>query len=155
EVRIKKGLTYGAFSSFTPRRFSGVFTAGTFTRTEATVEAAKLVVNLMDKMSSGEISPEELDFSRDYLSGVYPIETETAEQVADRVLVSAAFDLPADCNSTYPERVRAVTAGAVKQSAERYFTTRDLVIVLVGNVSAFRDALKKEFSAAEFVEMPF
>jgi len=106
EVRVKKGLTYGAFSSFTPRRFAGSFTAGTFTRTAATVEATKLVVDLMAKISSGDITPKELDFARDYLAGVYPIETETAEQVADRILTAAAFELPADYNSTYPERVR-------------------------------------------------
>jgi zinc protease len=154
EVRVKKGLTYGAFSSFTPRRFAGAFTAGTFTRTAATVEATKLVVDLMAKMSTGDITPKELDFARDYLAGVYPIETETAEQVADRVLTAAAFELPVDYNSTYPERVRSVSASDAKTIAQRYFTTKDLDIVLVGNVSQFRDELKKEFPGAQFTEIP-
>jgi zinc protease len=154
EVRVKKGLTYGAFSSFTPRRFAGVFTAGTFTRTAATVEATRLVVDLMSKMSTGDIAPKELDFARDYLAGVYPIETETAEQVADRVLTAAAFELPADYNSTYPERVRSVSATEAKAIAQRYFATKDLDIVLVGNVTQFRDELKKEFPSAQFTEIP-
>jgi len=153
EVRVKKGLTYGAFSSFTPRRFAGSFTAGTFTRTAATVEASKLVVDLMAKIATGDITPKELDFARDYLAGVYPIETETAEQVADRVLTAAAFELPADYNSTYPERVRSVSASDAKAIAQRYFTTKDLDIVLVGNVSQFRDELKKEFPGAQFTEI--
>jgi zinc protease len=154
EVRVKKGLTYGAFSSFTPRRFAGVFTAGTFTRTAATVEATRLVVDLMSKMSTGDIAPKELDFARDYLAGVYPIETETAEQVADRVLTAAAFELPTDYNSTYPERVRSVSATEAKAIAQRYFATKDLDIVLVGNVTQFRDQLKKEFPGAQFTEIP-
>jgi zinc protease len=153
EVRVKKGLTYGAFSSFTPRRFAGSFTAGTFTRTAATVEATKLVVDLMAKIATGDITPKELDFARDYLAGVYPIETETAEQVADRILTAAAFELPADYNSTYPERVRSVSASDAKTIAQRYFTTKDLDIVLVGNVSQFRDELKKEFPGAQFTEI--
>ncbi|MGB0002570.1 MAG: pitrilysin family protein [Candidatus Acidiferrales bacterium] len=153
EVRVKKGLTYGAFSSFTPRRYAGSFTAGTFTRTAATVEATKLVVDLMAKIATGDITPKELDFARDYLAGVYPIETETAEQVADRILTAAAFELPADYNSTYPERVRSVSASEAKAIAQRYFTTKDLDIVLVGNVSQFRDELKKEFPGAQFREI--
>jgi len=153
EVRVKKGLTYGAFSSFTPRRFAGSFTAGTFTRTAATVEATKLVVDLMAQIATGDITPKELDFARDYLAGVYPIETETAEQVADRVLTAAAFELPADYNSTYPERVRSVSASDAKTIAQRYFTTKDLDIVLVGNVSQFRDELKREFPGAQFTEI--
>jgi hypothetical protein len=96
-----------------------------------------------------------MDFSRDYLSGVYPIQSETAEQVAERVLTAAAFDLPADYNSTYPEKIRAVTPAQVKDMAQRYLTTNDLDLVLAGNVSAFRDALKKSFPDAKYDEIPF
>lgn len=154
EVRIKKGLTYGAFSSFSPHRYTGSFTAGTYTRTEATVEATKLVVDLIAKMSTGDVTQKELDFARDYLAGVYPIQSETAEQMTDRVLSAAAFDLPADYNRTYPDKVRAVTLAEANTMAQRYFTAKDIDIVLAGNASAFRDALKKEFPNAEFVEIP-
>jgi len=155
EVRIKKGLTYGAFSRLTAHRFAGSLTVGTFTRTEATVEATKLVVDLLSHMATGEVAPKEMDFARDYLAGVYPIESETAEQVADRVLTVAAFDLPADYNRTYPDRIRAVSAAQVKAAAQRYFATQDLDIVLVGNAGAFRPALKKEFPGAQYDEIPF
>jgi zinc protease len=155
EVRINKGLTYGANSSFSPHRYSGTFVVDTFTRTEATVEATKLVVDLISKMSAGDVTPKEMDFARDYLAGVYPIQSETAEQVADRVLTVAAFDLPADYNNTYPEKIRSVTSAQVREMAQRYLSTKDLDIVLAGNISAFRDALKKEFPNAEYVEIPF
>jgi hypothetical protein len=155
EVRIKKGLTYGAFSSFNPHRYAGSFSAGTFTRTAATVEATKLVADLVAKMSSSDVTPKEMDFARDYLAGAYPIESETSEQVADRVLSAAAFDLPADFNRLYPEKIRSVTPAQVHAVAQEYFTTKDLDIVLAGNVSAFRDALKKEFPDAQYIEIPF
>jgi zinc protease len=155
EVRIKKGLTYGASSAFTPHRFTGALAVETYTRTEATVDATKLVMDLLTGMSQGKISQKELDFARDYLAGVYPIESETAEQVADRVLTVAAFDLPADYNQTYPERIRATSLEQVQASARKYFAAGGLDIVLVGNVGAFRDALKKEFADAEITEIPF
>jgi zinc protease len=155
EVRIKKGLTYGASSSFTAHRFTGSLAVETYTRTEATVDATKLLMDLLTGMSQGKISQKELDFARDYLAGVYPIESETAEQVADRVLTVAAFDLPADYNQTYPVNIRATSLEQVQAAARKYFTTGDLDIVLVGNVSAFRDALKKQFAGAEITEVPF
>lgn len=155
EVRIKKGLTYGAYSSFDPHRYSGSFVVGTYTRTEATVEATKLVVDLIGKMSTGEVTSKEMDFARDYLAGVYPIQSETATQVADRVLTAAMFELPADYNRTYPERIRSVTPEQVRAMSQRYLATNDLDMVLVGNASAFRDALKKAFPNAKYVEMPF
>jgi len=155
EVRVKKGLTYSAYSSFNPHRYAGAFGVGTYTRTEATVEATKLVVDLIAKMSTGEVTQEELDFARDYLAGVYPIQSETAEQVADRVVAAAAFELPADYNSTYPDRIRSVTSAQVREMAQRYLSAKDLDIVLAGNVATFRDALKKAFPDAQYEEIPF
>jgi hypothetical protein len=38
---------------------------------------------------------------------------------------------------------------------QRYFTEKNLDIVLAGNVSAFRDDLKKQFPDAQFVEIPY
>ena len=155
EVRVRKGLTYGAYSSFGPHRYAGSFVVGTFTKTASTVEATRLIVNLLTKMSSGDVAPGELNFARDYLAGVYPIQSETAEQVANRVLTVAEFDLPKDYNSTYPERIRGVTLQQAREMAQRYLETKDLDIVLAGNVGAFRDALKKAFPSAQYVEIPF
>lgn len=155
EVRIKKGLTYDASSSLNAHRYAGSLSVNTFTRTETTVEALKLVMNLLGGMANGEITQQELNFARDYLAGVYPISCETAEQVADRVLIAAAFELPADYNQTYPAKVRAMSLDQVQATARKYFTVKDLDIVLAGNVGAFRDSLKKEFPDAQFVEIPF
>jgi len=155
EVRIHKGLTYGAYSRFDSRRQAGSFVALTFTRTEATAEATKLVVDLISKMASGEVTKEELAFARDYLAGVFPIQSETAEQVADRILTVAEYDLPADYNDTYREKVSAVGPEQVQAMAQRYFDVQDLHLVLVGNVKEFRDALKKDFPNASFEEIPY
>jgi zinc protease len=155
EVRVNKGLTYGAFSSATPHRYTGALTIGTYTRTEKTVEATKLAAELIAKMSTGDVTPKELDFARDYLAGVYPIQSETAEQVTERVLSAAAFELPEDYNRTYPDKVRGVTLAEANRMARRYFTEKDLDIVLAGNVSAFRDDLKKAFPNAQYVEIPY
>ena len=149
EVRVKKGLTYDAHSSFNPHRFAGSFAVATYTRTAATVEATKLVVDLISQMSTGDVTPKEMDFARDYLAGVYPIQSETAEQVANRVLTVAAFDLPADYNSTYPDKIRGVTSAQVREMAQRYLATKDLDMVLAGNVGAFRDALEESFPGCE------
>jgi len=155
EVRVKKGLTYGAFSSFRAQRYAGAFAVSTFTRTEATLEALRLVVDLIAHMSTGEVTPQEMDFARDYLAGVYPIQSETAERVADRVLTVAAYALPADYNRTYPDRIRAVTSAQVHDMAQRHLSASDLDIVLTGNVAGFRDALKKAFPDAKYDEIPF
>jgi zinc protease len=155
EVRQKKGLTYDAYSQFECHRLAGDFSASTFTRTSATVEAAKLVVDLIRNMSTGELGPRELDFARDYIAGVFPIQTETAEQVASRTLAVVQYGLPEDYNATYQQKVLAVSPAEVKKMAGRYFDANDLTIVLVGNVKEFRDAMHKAFPGAKYEELAF
>lgn len=155
EVRIKKGLTYGANSSFDANRFAGEFVAGTYTRTAATAEATKLVVDLIAKMSTGDVAPSELKFAQDYLSGVYPIQSETAGDIATRVLAAAEYGLPADYNQTYQQRILGVADSEVKEMAMRYFDPRDLDVVLVGNASQFLSAIKADFPDAQWEEIPF
>src|SRR5437899_294836 len=155
EVRQKKGLTYGASSGFNSHKLAGDFEASTSTRTEATVEATKLVVDLIGRMASGSVTPEELTFATDYLAGVFPIQSETPEQVAGRILAVAHFDLPADYNDTYQQKVREVGPEQVKAMATRYFDVADLDLVLVGNAGQFREALKKEFPNARSEEIAY
>lgn len=154
-VRVQKGLTYGASSSFGAHRTAGIFSAATFTRTEATVEATRLVVDLIAQMSTGDVTPAEMNFARDYLAGVYPIQSETADQVAGRVLTVAEFGLAGDYNDTYQRKILAVGADEVNIMAARYFDARNLDLVLVGNASQFRDGMKKAFSDAKWEEIPF
>ena len=155
EVRQKKGLTYGAYSGFEANKAGGSFSASTSTRTEATVEATKLMVDLIAKMATGEVTAAELDFARDYIVGVFPLQSETPGQVAARVLTMQEYGLAPDYYDTYREKVAATGPADVKRVAAQFFNTNNLEIVLSGNVSAFRDGVKKEFPGARFVEIPF
>ena len=155
EVRVKKGLTYGANSTFEAARFAGEFVADTFTRTEATAEATKLVIQLISQMSSGDVKPEELKFAQDYLSGVYPIQSETSAQVAERILTVAEFGLAPDYNDTYQQRILAVDDSGAKEMAAKYFNAQNLDIVLVGNAGNFLPAIKAGFPDAQWQEIPF
>ena len=154
EVRIKKGLTYGANTTFDSRLEAGSLMASTFTRTEATMDAVRLIMNLLQGMSKGDLKPEELSFAKDYLMGVYPIQTETPEQVANRVLMVAHYGLPADYNETYQSRIAGVTLAQANAEATKYYQTSSLDIVLAGNAAQFREDLKKEFPSASYDEIP-
>ena len=155
EVRVKKGLTYGASSAFEASRFAGDFVADTFSRTEKTADATKLVINLIAQMSSGDVQPQELKFAQDYLSGVYPIQSETAAQVATRILTVAEYGLPEDYNDTYQQKILGVTDEQIKQMAQKHFSGQNLDVVLVGNAAQFLPALKTDFPDAQWEQIPF
>jgi zinc protease len=153
-VRLKKGLTYDASSEFLSYRGAGNFVVSTFTRTEETVAATQLVMDEIRKMSSGDVTPEELDVARDFLAYVFPLHAETPEDVADRALGVAFYGLPADYLETYQTHIRSVSAADVKRIAQTYFDPSDIDLVLVGNVAGFRDALQKLLPDAKVIDIP-
>ena len=151
-MRIKKGLTYGANSVFDTLMEAGDLLASTFTRTETTVAAVQLVLDQIKGMASGNLKADELTFAQNYLVGVYPIQTETPDEVASRVLTVAHYGLPANYNETYQNRISGVTLQQANSEAAKYFQPSTLEIVLAGNAAQFRDNLKREFPDASYEE---
>jgi len=141
-LRAKEGLTYGASSAFSSARTAGFLRASSFTRTEETARAVNLLLDVMREFSANPATPEELREAKAYLSGVFAIQTETAEAVADRVLTSALHGLPADYWTTYRERIRALTAEDIAAAVRKHVSPDKLSIVAVGNASAFAKQLE-------------
>ncbi len=151
-IRQQKGLTYGAYAQLASRARAGGLSAGLSTHTETTVEALRLVVDLMAQMASGNVSPDELRFAKEYLVGAFPMQSETPEQIAGRILSLPLYGLPPDYFQHYRENLQAVTAAQVNALAPKYFGASNLSIVLVGNVAAFHDALKQAYPGATIEE---
>ncbi len=152
-IRVRRGLTYGANSGFATGLYAGDFIASTSTRTEATVDATKLVLEEIGRMATGEVTAAELSLAKDFLTGVFVIGSETPNQIAGRVTQAAFYGLPDDYNQKYPAAIRAVTAAQVKEVAAKYFSAGNQEVVLVGNAAAFREALRAAFPEARYDEI--
>jgi zinc protease len=153
-IRDSKGLILNANSSLAALRLAGSFVAAASAPTDQTVPALQFVIAQMGRMASGEFTEADLTRARRYLAGGYPIQMETPAQILTRVVTAAESGLPDDFNSTYLQKLDAVTLDELKPVAARYFETKNLDIVLVGNASAFTGDLKKAFPAAAFENVP-
>jgi predicted Zn-dependent peptidase len=141
-LRAKEGLTYGANSSIVSNRHAGLWGATSFTRTEETANAMKVMMEVVNDFRKNPATPAELSEATSYLSGVFAIQTETAAAVAGRVLTAALHGLPADYWQTYRDRVRKVTAADVSGAVQRHVRPDQITIVAVGNASAFAKGLE-------------
>lgn len=140
-LRAKEGLTYGANSSIESNRLAGMWNATSFTRTEETANAMKVMLEVISDFKKNPATPAELNEATAYLSGVFAIQSETANAVAGRVLTMALNGLPADYWQTYRDRVRKTTAAEVSAAVERHVQPDQLTIVAVGNASGFAKGL--------------
>lgn len=140
-LRAKEGLTYGAGSAIESYKQAGVWDTTSFTRTEETANAMKVMLEVLTEFRKNPATPAELAEATSYLSGVFALQVETASAVAGRVLTSALNGLPPDYWQTYRDRVKKISAQDVQGAVERHVNPEQLTIVAVGNAGGFAKGL--------------
>ncbi|MEA2562240.1 MAG: zinc protease [Acidobacteriota bacterium] len=151
EVRRKRGLSYGAFSEFRLPSEPGWFLASTFTKTESTAEALGLVLEVLEGMGKTPVPAEELGARKTYLTGAFPLEIETPDGIAAKVLEAMKFGYGREYLESYRDKLGAVTAEQLEGFAARRLHPDRMLIVLVGNAKTFAADVEKRFGKAEVI----
>ncbi|MBK7858558.1 MAG: insulinase family protein [Archangiaceae bacterium] len=138
EIRVKRGLTYGAGSHFDQLAHAGTFAVSSFTKTETVPELIDVALAEVKKMRAKGPKPDELSSAQRYISGLYPARLETNESIAAALADMALYGLPADWVDQYRERIAAVTVKVAAEAAARHLPDDDQVIVLVGNAEQLK-----------------
>ena len=122
---------------------AGDITAETDTRTEATAEAVRVIVDEFTRLQRERIGDAELAGAQAYMTGSFPLTIETPGAIARQVVNVVFYDLSLDELRTYRQRANAVTPDDVLRVARAYIQPDRLSIVMVGNAAAFKDQLGK------------
>ena len=141
-LRTARGLTYGAQADFDTYKDSGDFQAETNTRTAATGEVLRLIVDEFWRLQRDRVSDRELSDAKAYLTGSFPLTIETPNAIAMQILNVVFFGLPIEQLQTFRDRVNTVTADDVQRVAKLYLKPDRLSVVLVGNAAAFTNQLQ-------------
>jgi len=153
-LRTQRGLTYGAQANMDTLKETGDFEAETNTRSEATGEVLRLIVDEFWRIQRERVSEYELADAKAYLTGSFPLTIETPESIAMQVVNVLFYGLPLDQLQTFRERVNAVTVDDIQRVARAFLRPDRLSVVLVGNAAAFASQLKGVgFSTYETIEL--
>ena len=136
-LRSERGLTYSASAQMTARKHGGDFMGETDTRSDATAEALRLMVDEFWRLQRDRVGRRELGTAQAYLSGSFPLTIETPNAIASQVLNSLFFGLELGELETFGERVNAVTVNDIQRVARSYLKPDRLSIVMVGDASTF------------------
>jgi len=142
-LRTQRGLTYGASADLEAYRVTGAIAAETDTRSEATGEALRVMVDEFFRLQRDSVGARELDDAKAYLAGSFPLSIETPDAIAMKVLTALFYGLPLKELETFRERVTAITPDDIERVTRSYFKPDRLSIVLVGNAAAFLVQLQR------------
>lgn len=154
-LRERRGLTYGAHSSFDFRARGGLFSCDTAVQADATVLAITELINEC-RAIAGERPPDadELALAKASLTRGYVRLFETSGHLAQAAARLAMFGLPDDTFERFVPGVDAVTGEMVIEAARRYLTVDQASIAAVGAVDQWRDALEALGRPVDVVEEP-
>ncbi len=151
EIRVKRGLSYGANSAFQLRRDVGPFMAVTQTKNESAAEVAGIIVDEMNRMATGELPESELTPRKATLIGNFGRSLETSAGLADRISFLALHGLSLDEINRYISGVQAITADEVRKFAAANLAAPAASVVIVGDAKQFLEPLKKRFPNVEVI----
>lgn len=151
EIRVKRGLSYGAGSAFYLRRDVGPFQAMVQTKNESAAEVAGLILDEMNRLGSSDVPENELVPRKAVLIGNFARMLETSGGVVDRVSYLALHGLSLDEINRYVAGVQAITPDQIRRFATQYLGATGTSVVIAGDAKKFLDALKKRFPNAEVI----
>ncbi|MFN3433017.1 MAG: M16 family metallopeptidase [Sphingomonas sp.] len=142
EVRIKRGLAYGAGSSLDAARGTGSIAARTQTKNPTAAEVVTLMTAEMAKMGAAPVPEAELATRKAVLVGSFGRTVETTGGIAGILGEYVLDGVPLGELQSYTAKVEAVTPAAVQSASAALLDPKAASVAIVGDAKQFGAALQ-------------
>ncbi len=151
EIRIKRGLSYGAGSALDARRDVGPFVASAQTKNESGAVVADLLLGEIERLSSAPPADLELTPRKAVLIGGFSRNLETASGLVGQVGSLALYGMGLDEINRYINNVQSITTADIQKFAGARLDAKTSNIIIVGNAKAFLPELQKKYPKVEVI----
>jgi zinc protease len=151
EIRVKRGLSYGASSALSANRTTGSFRAAAQTKNETAPQVLDLIVEQMKALGTAPASTDELNARKSNLIGSFGRNLATTGGLANTLGALALYGVPLDEITRYTSRVEAVTPAQVQAFAARVLDPAKASVIIAGDAKTFAAALKAKRPDVEVI----
>ena len=141
EIRVKRGLTYGASSFFDRKAQAGKLEISTFTKNASTGEVVKIALEEARKLQTDLTPADELQERKEFLNGSFAISVATTPGVLNRLIYAVLYGAGPDDLTRSTTDTLAVTSGQIEEYMRSLPLDRPQ-IVLVGDASIIEPQVK-------------
>jgi zinc protease len=142
-LREKRGWTYGARSGFTSGKYGGDFTASAGVLATATDSSVSEFIKEIRNYRETGITPEELRFTQTSIGQSDARRYETNGQKAAFLSRLLEYDLKPTYVDEQSKILSTITPAEIKELANKYLNTDNMVIVVVGDKARIQPGLQK------------
>ncbi len=141
-IRVKRGLTYGAHGWFNAMNRAGTIEISTFTKNESVVETIQVIIEQVQEFRT--VPPTEAEFgdTRSYLFGSFARNRETPQQIARDLWLMESQDLSRDYFRRLFGTLETATPEDCIRLTQKVIHPDKLSIVVVGDASVLKEQLE-------------
>ena len=132
EVREKRGLAYGVYSWLNPFESVGLIMGRVATSNSRVKNSLDIIREEWRKMSELAISEEELQESKNYINGSFPLRLDSSRRIAQMLLAVQVNRLGVEYLNRRASLINSVTIDQVRKAAKRLLDPGLFTVVVVG-----------------------
>ncbi len=151
EIRVKRALSYGAYSTLSPRADDGMLVATSQTKNESAPEVADIFLAEFKRLAGEPLDAETIGQRKAFLQGAIGRQSETSTGFATQLGSLTLQGLPPTDAARLRDRIGAVTPAAAATAARASIGAERASVVIVGDAKLFLDSLRKAHPDVEVI----
>ena len=150
-IRLDKGLSYGAKNFLSNNITGGNCTSTTMVRNQETAYALENIFFEMLRMRNELVSDEVLNRAKSGLLGDFSLSMSNINSPAiiGFGMVKDKYNLPDDYLATYPNKLQSITSEDVRKASQKYIKPYECLVFIEGKVEDIKGTLEK-YGAVEY-----
>ena len=153
EIRIKRGLSYGASSQLDTRRNVGPFVASAQTKNQSAAQVVDLLLGEVSRLATAPVPDIELNPRKAVVVGNFARGLETNSGLVAQVASLAIYGINFDEINRYIGNVQNIRASDVQEFAGSHLDAKTTSVIVVGNAKDFLPELRQKYPQVEVIPM--
>jgi zinc protease len=150
-IRVKRGLTYGAWGGFRAQNLAGTFEVSTFTKNESVAETIGVILEQIGEFRTVEPTDNEFYDTRSYFIGSFAGQRETPQSVARDLWLIESQQLGKDYFKKLFKTLDEATKQDCSELAKKTIDPDSLAIVIIGDAEILKEPLS-EIAPVQVIE---
>jgi len=142
-IRTDLGLAYSLYGSVLPGFPIGQDIIVLQTKSESTADALEKSIDVLSTMQKVNVEDFEMEQAKKSIQNSFIFKLDTPDDLVRRQALLRLLNYPKDYDETYVEKINMLSAGDVLEVAKKHWDISKLVIVVVGNETAYNSIRAK------------
>ena len=152
ELRVKRGYTYGAYSTFSFSQAPGIFSFSYATRQDQLTDSIQVAHKALTDFVQKPIDRKQLEEVKAGMLRAYPNTYSSNASINAQLGMMGFYGHPADYLDQYPKDIQKITAQDVQNAVRKYLHPEQLTVIVVSkslDKAALQQTLQNNLNPAQ------